>query len=200
MMDYLEGLDIHPGVRSFFAPCIIRSCGTLIFKQDEYLEHAGQNFHRIPVTEAIWTAGEPETAADFFICSSAMDAIAWLNLNQHRQFNQLTFMAIGAVPNKYHAETIRNYTSKRKLHFLFSNDDPGAICDLKLASYIRNKPVKISYKKNLFKVFFENKYYTFDNLSLNALEKASGYNFRIRTHKPKKASTYYEQLRNSHTA
>jgi hypothetical protein len=198
MGSFLERLDIRPKVQSFFKPYLSKSKTgeTLVFKHDGYFEQAGQSFHRIPITEAIWIAGDPEAATDLFICASAMDAIAWLNLSHHRKFNHLSFIALGAVPYKSHAETIRNYTPKKKLHFLFSNNDLGAICDLKLASYIRNKPLKISYKENLFKVFFENEYYELQNLSLNALEKASGYNFHIRTHKPKKASTYYEQLRN----
>jgi len=171
MQTLLERLDIHPKVQSFFTQ--IKPTGI---------------------------AGEISTASDLFITSSSLDAITWLHLNhtRYRTLNNLCFYIIGHVPEKYHAEFIHQYALKKKLHFLFSKDDSGAICDLKLASFIRSKPLKISYKENQFKVFFENTNYAFERLSLNALEKASGYNFKIRTHKPKNAISYYEQLRNRH--
>jgi len=202
MTTFLERLDIHPDVQSFFKPFLKITCETLIFNQADYFEHAGKDFHRVPITESCWTAGEPDIATDIVICGSAMDAIAWLNLNRHRyqNFDNLSFISAGVVPFHFHAETIQKHKPKSKLHFIFSKDNLGAICDLKLASFIRNKPLKIHYQENRFKISFENKNYAFDWLSLNALEKASRYNFRIRTHKPKNATTYYEQLRNRYPA
>jgi len=201
-MNYLERLDIHPKVQSFFTPYLKIACETLIFGYGNSYEHAGTNFHKVPVTEAFWQAGNPAMATDLFICGSAMDALIWLHIHQwhYRRFDTLCFMAIGTTPTKYHAEIIERHAPKKKLHFIFSKDDLGVICDLKLASFIRNKPLQISYHENLYRVIFENKYYEFEALSLNALEKASGYNFRIRTHKPKKNNTYYEQFRNRHPA
>ena len=142
----------------------------------------------------MFTADNPASATDIFVASSSQDANAWLQLNGSRYRTPIFFLITGRVPEKYHAEYIQPYAQNRKLHFLFSKDDTGALCDLKLASYIRNKPLKISYQQNHYNIHFENRNYQFDKLSLNALEKASGYNFRIRTHKPKKANTYHEQL------
>lgn len=200
-MNYLERLDIHPNVQSFFKTHLTISRETLVFNYGNAIEHASVNFHRVPITEELWIAGEPKLATDILITGSAMDAIAWLNLNhqRYRHLETLCFIAIGAVPTKSHAETIQKLTPNKKLHFIFSDDPLGAICDLKLASYIRNKPLKISYQDNQFEVIFENQHYAFERLSVNALEKAGGYNFKIRTHKPKNASTYYEQRRNRHT-
>ena len=147
----------------------------------------------------MFTADDPTLATDLVFASSTLDIEAWLQLYQAR-FKSFYFLITGPVPEKYHAEYIQPYAQNRKLHFLFSKDDTGALCDLKLASYIRNKPLKISYQQNHYNIHFENRNYQFDKLSLNALEKASGYNFRIRTHKPKNATTYYEQLRNRHPA
>jgi len=173
-MNYLEELDIQPNVRSFFEP---------------YL----RDRHH-------WIAGDPALAKDWFICASKIDALAWLELNhqRYRDLTNLCFLTIGAVPHQFHAAFIQNHAPKRKLHFVFSNDDLGALCDLKLASYVRNKPLKVTWSENSYLVNFENKHFEFKLLSLNALEKASGYNFRIRTHKPKNTITYYEQLSNRH--
>jgi len=202
MPSLLERLDIHPEVQSFFRPYLKIACETLIFKYGNSYEHAEADFHKIPITEAVWTAGEASIATDIFFCGSAMDAIAWLNINhaRYRQLTKLFFISTGSVPHKTHAETIQRYTRNKKLHFIYSKDDLGAICDLKLASFVRNKPLQISYHENLYKAIFENKCFEFQALSLNVLEKASGYNFKIRTHKPKKNSTYYEQLRQRHPA
>lgn len=199
-MNYLERLGIHPKVQSFFKTHLTISCDTLVFNYGDASEHAGAEFHKIPITESHWLAGEPGLASALFICASAMDAISWLNQNHIRfsSLSSLCFLAIGSLPYKSHAETIQKITPKKKLHFIFSNDPLGTICDLKLASFIRNKPLKISFSENLYQVEFEHKHYTIAQLSLNALEKSSGYYFKIRSHKPKNASTYYEQLRNRH--
>jgi hypothetical protein len=157
---------------------------------------------RPDIQPGFWSFFHPALATDLFICSSIKDAIAWLEFDQvfYRSLNTLCFFAVGNLPEKFHAEIIRQYTPKKKLHFLFSKDDLGALCDLKLASYIRNKPIQVSYHDHRYLIHFENKHYQFDRLSLNALEKASGYNFKIRTHKPKNAPTYHEQTFNRHPA
>jgi len=200
-MNYLEMLGVHPRVQHFFNPYLTISCETLIFNYGNFIELASEAFHRILITEELWIAGDPKFATNIFISSSAMDAIAFLNLyhQRFRKFDSLCFIGIGTAPSKSHAEIIQKYKLK-KLHFIFSNNPLGAICDLKLASYIRNKPLKIGYHDYKFQLTFENKFYAFEQLSLNALEKASGYNFLIRTHKPKNTSTYYEQLSNRHPA
>ena len=147
----------------------------------------------------MFIADNPALATDLFFASTSLDAQAFLELN-HARFKNIFFFITGHIPEKYHAEFIQPYLPGRKLHFIFSKDDTGALCDLKLASYIRNKPLKISYQESHYNIHFENRNYQFDRLSLNALEKASGYNFRIRTHKPKKANTYHEQLYRRHPA
>jgi hypothetical protein len=126
-----------------------------------------------------------------------MDAIAWLNQNhtRYQNLNDLYFISTGTSPTSTHAEKIKQHVHHKKLHLIYPKDPTGALCDLKLAAHIRNKPLKISYDKNQYHIQFEHKHYHLKYLSLNALEKATRYNFRIRTHKPKNASTYHEQLR-----
>jgi len=155
---------------------------------------------RPDIFPGVWSFSNPKFATHLFICSSIHDATAWLQFHQHcyRDLTVLYFFDIGSVPHPFHAEYIQQYAPSQKLHFLFSKDDTGALCDLKLASYIRQKPIKIYFRDHAFEILFENKSYKIPHLSLNALEKASGYNFKIRTHKPKNATTFYEQLRTRH--
>ncbi|TSJ40927.1 hypothetical protein FO440_14415 [Mucilaginibacter corticis] len=131
----------------------------------------------------MFTTDDPVLATDLFVASTQGEAAAWFKANHSRYHAPLFVLITGYAPEPCHAAIIRPYARNRKIHFLFGNDDTGALCDLKLAAWIRNKPIKISYLENHYLVNFENKKYAFDRLSLNALEKASGYNFRIRTHK-----------------
>jgi hypothetical protein len=197
-MDYLERLEIHPNVRSFFKPFIHKiTAEEVIINYHDSIEHATADFHRIPITENHWTTGHTTTAGQLIISSSAMDAIAWLNQNhtRYRNLNDLSFISLGAYPTTTHAETIQPYARRKKCHFLFSNDPTGALCDLKLASCIRGLPLKIAYENHQYHILFQHKQYILNHLSLSALEKASRHNFHIRTHKPQKHGTYYQQLR-----
>ena len=114
----------------------------------------------------MFTADDPALATDIFIASSSRDADAWLELNQRTLPNStqnLYFLIVGHVPEPFHADIIRPYTCRqKKIHFIFSKDDTGALCDLKLASYIRNKPLKISYQENRYTINFENNNYQFE--------------------------------------
>jgi hypothetical protein len=168
-MNYLERLDIHPTVRSFFQLSLDKITNEeIIINYRDSIEHATANFHRIPITENHWTAGN------------------------------MAFFSLGAYPTTSHAAIIQQFAPNKKLHFLFSNEPTGALCDLKLASYIRDQPINITQQGHQYQIQFQHKTYILHHLSLNALEKQSHHNFHIRTHKPKKHGTYYQQLRQHH--
>jgi hypothetical protein len=199
-MNYLERLDIHPKVRSFFQPFLHKITNKEItINYHDSIEHITADFHRIPITENHWTAGNIAIASQLIISSSAMDAIAWLHQNHNRypDLNDLCFISLGALPTTTHAVTIQQHALRKKIHFLFSNDPTGALCDLKLASYIRDQPLKITQQNHQYQIQFRHKTYVLHHLSLNALEKHSRHNFHIRTHKPKQYGTYYQQLKES---
>src|ERR1700749_228770 len=95
---FLERLGVHPDVRSFFQPCVSESKDEIFFSHGE---HAGEHFHRVPVTEDTWTAGDISLAAQIIVTGSAMDAIAWLHFHHHYYpLKNLFFIATGAVPSK----------------------------------------------------------------------------------------------------
>lgn len=153
----------------------------LRFSYGDDLEHYGPGFHRVPITENVWTAGFPELASDIFICGSAMDALCFGRVSPH-----YAFVALGALPAKSQLENL----PQRRFHLLFPKDDLGIVCDLKVAAWLRKAPLEVTLKKNGFKVFFRNQIFLLEKPSLSALEKASGYRFGIRTHKPKNANTW----------
>lgn len=194
----LERLGIRPEARSFFAPYLTNTCESVIFKYGNSSEHTSEIFHRIPTTEETWTAGETAIAKHIFICGSAMDAVAWLHFHYFvYRSDSLFFVAVGASPSKTQIESIRS--TGKQYHLVFSNDPLGAICDLKVASWLRGTPLKIIAADDRFTVTFKNQHYTLETLSLNALEKAARFHFNIPTQKPKKFNTYFEQLKHGHT-
>jgi len=203
MATFLEALGVHLRVRHFFKKHLTQTCDNVIFKYGDSIEHASKSFHRIPITEATWTVGDHNLASHIFVCGSAMDAIAWLHFNIHRFkcLDSLFFIATGATPNLNlelsNAVPLQKQTPK-KIHLIYSNDPTGAICDIKTASFIRKTPVRIRAEKDTFLVTFRAETFVLKQLSLHALEKAAGFHFNIRTHKPKKYTTFYEQLKHGH--
>jgi hypothetical protein len=189
---FLERLGIHPDVQSFFKNHIIDTCESIIFKYGNSLEHASSNFHLIPTTEETWTAGEIMLAKHIIICGSAMDAIAWLHFHHYAYQSNLFFAAVGASPSRSQIETITR--RNKQYHLVFSNDELGAVCDLKVASYVRKKPISILADEKHFTVTFRSKNYRLKHLSLHALEKAARFHFNIPVSKPQKFNTFYEQL------
>jgi hypothetical protein len=157
----------------------------LRFSYGDDFEHFGPGFHRIPVTENVWIAGVPELASDIFICGSAMDALSFGRVSPH-----YAFVALGALPAKSQLENLPD----RRFHLLFPKDDLGAVCDLKVAAWLRKQAIKITLVNDAYQVLFRNQSYHLEKLSLNALEKVSGYRFGIRTHKPKNAITWTSAL------
>jgi hypothetical protein len=193
---FLERLGIHPEARSFFKNHLIDTCESLIFNYGNSSEHANDKIHLVPTTEETWTAGEITHAKHIIICGSAMDAIAWLHFHHHAYQNNLFFAAVGTSPSPAQMETF--IRPNKQYHLIFSNDELGAICDLKVASYIRKKPIQIRAGENHFTITFKSKNYKLRHLSLHALEKSARFHFNMLTHKPKKYHTYYEQLKHGH--
>lgn len=194
----LERLGVRPEVRSFFKPYLIDTHENVIFKHGNSIEHVSQNFHRVPASEETWTAGEIAIARHIFICGSAMDAVAWLHFHHYAyRLDSLFFVAVGAGPSKTQIENF--ILPGRQYHLVFSNDHLGAVCDLKVASWLRGTPLKIIADDGWFNIAFKNRHYKLETLSLNALEKAVRFHFNTPTQKPKQFNTYFEQLKHGHT-
>ncbi|HZY39756.1 MAG TPA: hypothetical protein VFE53_24040 [Mucilaginibacter sp.] len=200
MHPYLQRLGVLPEVQSFFQPFWFPGLSDLVFNYGNTCEHYGIAFHRIPVTEELWIAGNQPTARHVFICGSAMDAIAWLHyhLANFNQTDNLLFVSVGASPCKTQIMWINEHLNNKQFHLIFSRDSLGCCCDLKIAAGLRKMPLIISASGQQLLVNFGMKDYLFDHLSLSALEKAAGFHFNIPAHKAKTANTYFEHLKHGH--
>jgi hypothetical protein len=195
METYLDSLGIRPDVQAFFAPYH----QNLVFNYGRDQEILTGGYHKIPQTEAIWVAGEQTLATDILICSSAMDAICFLNLNYHL-FNrpeQLLFVSTGISPSR---NQFKNFEASR-YHLIFAHDLLGHVCDLKVAGWLRKQPVRIeSMASSKLKLNFRSKEYLFDQqiFTLNRFERKTKYRFHIATHKPKYQNTFFEQTKHGY--
>jgi hypothetical protein len=196
MHPYLHRLGIRPEAQSFFKPYH----QNLVFKYGSRdYENCSGAAHKIPQTDEVWMAGEPALATDIFICGSAMDAICFLHFHYHL-FNypeQLLFVSVGASPSKTQIQKI----DVGRYHLLFSRDILGQICDIKVATWLRNQPGRIELGlKNKLKLYFRSNDYLIDQklFTLNRIERMTGCRFNVTTHKPKYQNTFFEQLKYGH--
>lgn len=202
MHPYLTRLGVRPEVQAFFHPHFNADhTGNLVFNYPDGAEHFGFAFHRVPISEHFWIAGNTNfhLVRRVFISNTAMDAIAYLNLN-YTAFNQtenLLFLAAGIKPNTGQLRWINRHFSGKTFSLIFSNDILGRICDLKTAAGIRRLPVAVEIAAGQVNIRFRQQQFAFlqEQFSLNAFEKASGYRFNARTLKPKNFNCYLDQLK-----
>jgi hypothetical protein len=202
MHAYLTRLGVDEEVQRFFAP-YYRSDngGNLIFDYKGETETFGFAFHRIPVTNHLWLAGNenPRIAGQVFICSSAMEAIAFLALRKMAfpDISRLLFIAVGAAISDRQLEWLISSVAEKKYTLLFANDFLGKVADLKIAAGIRRIPVSVWEQEDLTAINFRYQNYTIDTISfsLNTVEKLTGHRFGVRTIKPKGYLTFFEQLK-----
>lgn len=197
MPSCLQRLGIRQEVQSFFASYYNAHHDELIFDYGNTIEHFGFHFHRIPVTEELWVAGAVDLALEVLICGSALDAMAWLHFNYGylKCIDHWACIALGASPSKTQTDWINHHLPKKRFHLLFGRDPLGHICDLKVAAWIRKKPLRIASSPNGYRVMFRSQEYLLEQLTLSAFERASGYRFNMPAHKPKYANSFTEQLK-----
>ena len=202
MHPYLTRLGIRPEVQDFFSPFFSSDqAGNLVFSYRDSMEHFGFGFHRVPVSNHLWIAGNN----NFFlirhvvICASAMDAIAWLNLNYYTflDLDNLLFLSLGASLKAPHIQWISENLPGKTFTLIFSKDILGRLADLKIAAGIRRMPVAVYLSEKKVLVSFRFRDYAFqpEGFSLNAFEKAAKYRFHISTGKPKAFDCYFDQLK-----
>jgi hypothetical protein len=190
--------EVHHFFRDAFTIC---KNGDMIFSYDDAIEEFNLKYHTIPVSNHFWSAGNSnwKWVSHVFICSSAMEAIAWYTFH-YGSFNikeKLLFISFGNCPRLEKIQSISLLIKEKKIALITGNDLLGHLADLKIASVLRNKRIDITYlEPELIKVDFRSKEFIFqeNRISLSALEKASGFRSDIRTHKPRQHSSYLQQL------
>jgi hypothetical protein len=201
MHPYLTRLGIDPAVQANFAPFYYRdTSGNLGFAYHGDCEVYGLGFHHVPVTDDAWIAG-PENFAlvrQAVICSSAMEAIAWLNCHftAFHSMDNLLFISTGSRVTSTKLDWIRRSLSGCKYGLLFSNDLLGKVCDLKAAAGLKGYPVNIRNHSNTLLINFRHQHYELghETFSLSAFEQVSGFRFGVQTFKPKRHNSWLDQL------
>jgi hypothetical protein len=203
MHPYLDRLCVRPEIQELFAPFYdTDEAGNLRFRYGEGFEHYGLGFHRVPLFSGFWLAGNLcfQQVSTVIICSSAMEAIAWLEFNWHRvadSFSLLFFSAGDSLSNEQ-TSWLREHFSNKKIVFVLGNDLLGRLSAVKLAAGICGLSLQIAYlSEEKVQILFRGQYYLFspENLSLNALEKLSGFRFRVIISTPKNHNSFFEQLK-----
>lgn len=195
MNQYLNQLGVPLIVQHFFEPYFSTSKpGNLLFAYGNAREHYGTGGHRPPLQAAVpWTAGtDGGLITQVFVCSAAMEAIAYLSLHhaRYRDLDALYFCAVGAA---FPADL---QLPKTGITLLFDNNLLGKLWDIKIACLIRRRTVIIQYHQNqlLFQANDRNFHLAPEKVSLNAFEIAAGIRTQIRTGKAKGHFTFLEQL------
>ena len=203
MHPYLTRLGVRPEVQQFFRPFYeADDIGNLLFAYGGDWEHFGFAFHKIPMTDSFWMAGnlQFEQVRLVVLCASALDAVSWLNkkLNIFPQLENMLFLSLGAGINDGKLLFLREHLAGKQYRLLFGNDLLGRMADLKLAAAIRGWPLLLYLaEKQQLIVEFRGRQFTFsqEHFSLFAFEKAARIRFGVATDKPKSLNTFFDELK-----
>ena len=203
MHPYFTRLGIRPEVQRFFGPFYqVDPIGNLLFAYGEETEHFGFAFHRVPVTDGFWLAGNLQFSQVrlVILSASALDAVSWLNKKAAAfpQTENLLFVSLGAGVSEAVLLWIRAHLEGRVFRLLFGLDVLGGIADVKLAAAIKGWPLSVYLGAGeQVTVSFRSRIFSFrqENFSLAAFEKAAGIRFGVATDKPKVYNSFFDELK-----
>ncbi|MBE9599910.1 hypothetical protein [Pedobacter sp. MC2016-24] len=193
MSSVLTELGIKDEVQFFFQDNFtVDANGMLTFDYGQHTELFGREFHRVPVTDQVWMAGDQTLnhVRTIVVCSSAIDAITFLSVNlaSYQRIEQVLFISVGLMVRQSHIELIRSISNRRKICLVMPRHVIGCVADIKLATAIRGHESVIRRSiNNVINIEFRNQSYSFgsDELSLSAFEKKTKFRSHIRTYKPR---------------
>lgn len=203
MHPYLTRLGIRPEVQRFFRPFYDSDAlGNLLFPYSEGMEHYGFAFHRVPVSDGFWLAGNlqfPQVRL-VILSASALDAVSWLNKKSAAfpQIENLLFVSLGAGVHSAQLLWIREHLAGKRFRLLFGRDVLGRMADLKLAAAIRGWPLSVYLTDGKqVTVSFRSRIFSFsqENFSLSAFEKAAAVRFGVAADKPKLHNIFFDELK-----
>jgi len=205
MHPYLTRLGVQREVQAYFEPyCFSNDSGDLCFAYADDFEHYGFAFHRVPFVSRFWMAGNLNFSQvrQVILCASAMEGIAWLNHNwfAFSDTDNMLFLSAGASLHHQHIRWLRGHLTGKDFTFAFGRDLLGRLTAFKLAAGIRGQQMHIAYlTEKKIQILFRGRTFLFDpeNFSINVLEKASGYRFRVHISTPKNYNTFFQQLKAS---
>jgi len=191
MNAFLTRLGIRPEIQDWLAPYYhTDDMGNLCFPYGNDTEIYGMAFHRVPLKGGCWKAGAENLADQTVLCSSAMEAIAWLNCHTVNLDQLLLIATCSKI-------SLPSLPASKKV-LVFGNDLLGNVCDLKAASILAGQPVRISVEQNTVYITFRHRRFSLpaETFSLNAFQRISGYRFPVKTSKPRQHSSWLNQLLN----
>ena len=202
MHPFLSRLGVEQQVQEFFEPFYrVDDLGNLRFDYGDGAEHFGFAFHKVPLSQNFWMAGNPNfpQVRQVVICASAMEAVSWLNNKQSafRFFDGLLLLSAGAAVRDVHGHWLRKHLPNKEFRLVFGRDLLGRMADLKLSAAIRGWPLELYQDGENVMVCFRSGVYSFspDRFSLNAFEKAAKIRFGIPCDKPKGYDNYFDLLK-----
>jgi hypothetical protein len=203
MHPYLTRLGIMPEVQAFFRPFYFSDdAGNLCFPYGKEDEQYGFAFHRVPITDDLWLAGNLHTSQVrlAIVSASALDAAAWLNKKyfSFADFGGLLFVSFGAGVSEAHIKWLSENLKGAQLRMIFAKDLLGRCADLKVAAAIRSLPLSIyvAQAEQIIVVFRSRKFiFSQEAITLNAFEKAARFRFGISATKPRSHNTFFDELR-----
>ena len=202
MHPYLSRLGIRCEVQEYFAPFYKSDeQGNLVFDYGDAVEHYGFAFHRVPVSELCWMAGNKEfnLVSRVFICSSAMEAIAFYQFKYsvYPYPENLLFLSIGTRPAGCQLRWISENLQGRAFQLVFGNSLLDKVGELVTAAAFSKLPLDVTINTAEVTIYFRLKRYVIPvtTFSVNALEKLSGYRFPVRSARTKNSDSYFSQLK-----
>nr|WP_294791042.1 hypothetical protein [uncultured Mucilaginibacter sp.] len=203
MHPYLSRLGVRPEVQEYFRLFYCADdLGNLIFPHGDVEEHFGFAFHRLPLTDDCWLAGNlcfPQVRR-VILSASALDAVSWLNkkYDAFTSTQNLLFVALGTGISEVQLDWIRGNFSAKKCQLIFSNDLLGRLADLKVAAALRGWPLSVyadAEEKLIVNFRTANFCFRQDALSLSAFERAAGVRFGVSAPKPRSHHSFFEELK-----
>lgn len=203
MHPYLTRLGIRSEVQRFFRPFYTSdTLGNLVFAYGEAVEHFGFAFHKVPVTDGFWLAGNLHFSQVrlVILSASALDAVSWLNkkLPVFPQTENLLFVSLGSGVSEAQLCWIRTHLANKQFRLLFGRDVLGRMADVKLAAAVTGWPLSVYLGQgDQLVVYFRNRNFVFrqEQFSLAAFERVAGVRFGVATDKPKVYSTFFDELK-----
>jgi len=203
MHPYLTRLQVNPEVQKFFSRFYTTDeLSNLLFSYGDGFEHFGFAFHKVPLSANFWFAGinNFSQVRQVMICSSAMEAVSWLNKNylSFSSPDNLLFLSPGTGVHDTHLRWLSQNLTGKTFTLVFGRDVLGRVADLKIAAGIRRVPVAVYFEpEEMLRVVFRLNSYLFRqaDFSLNAFERAVGYRFNIPARKPKGFNSFFDQLK-----
>ena len=202
MHPFLSRLDLDQQVQEFFEPFYrVDDPGNLLFDYGDGIEHFGFAFHKVPLSQNFWMAGNRNfpQIRQVVICSSAMEAVSWLNNKQSafRLFDGLLLLSAGAAVRDVHGRWLKKHLWNKEFRLVFGHDLLGHMADLKLAAAIRGWPLELYQDGESITVNFRSRLFSFsqETFSLNAFEKSAKCRLGIACDKPNGYDSYFDLLK-----